>query len=84
MQPAANLRLPISDCRFGKCLPKCRRFNNVFFKVQNGALTLRDVKNEGRSGYVYENTGDDDKMSGENTGFYMKMHPFHKIEEISS
>jgi hypothetical protein len=40
-----------------------------------GTLTLRDVKNEGRSGYVYENTGNDDKMSSYKTGFYTKMHP---------
>jgi hypothetical protein len=39
-----------------------------------GALTLRDVKNEGRSGYVYESTGNDDKMSGYKTDFCTKMH----------
>ena len=49
----------------------------------NGALTLRDVKNEDRPGYVYENTGDDDKMAGAKTGFYMKMHPFHHIRQQS-
>ena len=27
------------------------------------ALALKDVKNEDRPGYVYENKGDDDKMS---------------------
>jgi hypothetical protein len=46
----------------------------VLFKVRNGALTLRDVKNEDRPGDVYENTGDGDKMSGEKTGFYTKIH----------
>jgi len=36
-------------------------------KVRNGALTFRDVKNEDRSGYVYENKwGVDDKMSCKN------------------
>ena len=39
------------------------RLTNMLFKVRNGALTLRDVKNEDRPGYVHENTGDDDKMS---------------------
>jgi hypothetical protein len=43
----------------------------------NGALSLRDVKNEDRSGYVYENTGDDDKMSCEKPGFYTKMRELH-------
>jgi hypothetical protein len=46
-------------------------------------LTLRDVKNEDRSGYVYENTGNYDKMSGEKTGFYTKMHPFHDNRQQS-
>ena len=40
------------------------RLTNVLFKVRNGGLTLRDVKNEGTSGDVYENKGEDDKMSG--------------------
>ena len=39
------------------------RLTNMLFRVRNGALTPRDVKNEDRPGYVYENTGDDDKMS---------------------
>jgi len=44
------------------------RLTNMLFRVRNGALTLRDVKNEDRPGYVHENTGDNDKMSGQNTG----------------
>ena len=39
------------------------RLTNVFFRVRNGALTLKDVKNEGTTGDVYENKGDDDKLS---------------------
>jgi len=31
---------------------------------QERGLTHKDVKNEDRPGYVYENTGNDDKMSG--------------------
>ena len=50
----------------------------MLFKVRNGELTLRDVKNEDRPGYMYENKGDDDKMSGERTGFYTKMHPLRE------
>jgi hypothetical protein len=37
-------------------------------------LPLRDVKNEGTSGDVYENKGRDDKMSCSLHGFYIKMH----------
>jgi len=32
-----------------------------------GGLTLKDVKNEGWTDYVYENTGGNDKMSIEKT-----------------
>jgi hypothetical protein len=45
------------------------RLPNVLFKVRNGALTHRDVKNEGTSGDVYENKGADDIMSGNRDGF---------------
>ena len=37
-------------------------------------MSLRDVKNEDRPGYVHENKGDGDKMSSEKHGFYTKMH----------
>ena len=49
-----------------------RRFNNMLFRGSKRGLTLRDVKNEGRSGYVHENTGDDDKMSCEKHSFLQK------------
>jgi hypothetical protein len=42
-------------------------------KVRNGALTLRDVKNEDRPGYMYENKGGGDKMSRQKPAFYTKM-----------
>jgi len=45
------------------------RLTNMLFRVRNGGLTLRDVKNGTTSGDVHENTGDDDKMSSENPGF---------------
>jgi hypothetical protein len=32
---------------------------------------------------VYENTGDDDKMSGEKTGFYTKMHHLREDQQES-
>jgi hypothetical protein len=53
-------------------------------KVRNGALTLRDVRNEDRPGYVHENTGDDDKMSSEKHGFYTKMHLLHDNRQQST
>jgi hypothetical protein len=46
-----------------------RRLTNMLFRVRNGALTLRDVKNEDRTDYVHENTGNGDKMSRENHAF---------------
>jgi hypothetical protein len=51
------------------------RLTNVLFKVRDGALTRRDIKNEGRTDYVYENTGMDDKLSGENTSSLQKNAP---------
>jgi hypothetical protein len=36
--------------------------------------TLRDVKNEGTTGDVYQNKGDGDKMSSEKQDFCTKMH----------
>ena len=45
------------------------------FQGPKWALILRDVKNEGRTGYMHENTGDDDKMSSEKHGFYTKNAP---------
>ena len=50
----------------------------------SGALTHRDVKNEDRTGYVYENKDDDDKMSGEKQVFYMKMHPWREDQQESA
>jgi len=32
-------------------------------RSRSGALTHKDVKNEDRPDYVYENKGDDDKMA---------------------
>jgi len=50
-------------------LRQLRRLTNVLFKIRNGALAQRDVKNEGTSGDVYENKGVDDKMYGYLPGF---------------
>ena len=43
--------------------------------AQNGALAHKDVKNEGRSDYVHENTGNLDKMSCDATGFLHENAP---------
>ncbi len=45
------------------------RLTSVLFKVRNGALTYRDVKNEDRPGDVYENKGAGDKMDDNRMGF---------------
>jgi hypothetical protein len=39
------------------------RLTHTLIKVRNGALTHRDVKNEGTSGDVYENKGSHDTMT---------------------
>ena len=41
----------------------------ALIKVRNGALTHKDVKNEGTSGDVYENKGEGDKMDDNRSGF---------------
>jgi hypothetical protein len=45
------------------------RLTNVLFKVRNGALTQRDVKNEDRPDYVYEKKGASDTMAENNRDF---------------
>jgi hypothetical protein len=41
----------------------------TLIKVRNGALTHKDVKNEGTSGDVYENKSEADKMYDYRDGF---------------
>jgi hypothetical protein len=48
------------------------RFTNILAKVQNGAL--RNVKNEGTSGDVYENKASTTKCHAKNAAFYTKIH----------
>jgi hypothetical protein len=45
------------------------RLTNTLIKVRKGALTHRDVKNEGTSGDVYENKGAHDTMPDNSSGF---------------
>ena len=45
------------------------RLTNTLIKVRNGALTHKDVKNEGTSGDVYENKGVNDTMPDNPSGF---------------
>jgi hypothetical protein len=59
------------------------RLTNLPTTLRNGAMTLRDVKNEDRPGYVHENKDDYDKMSGEKHGSYTKMHPLRDNRQQS-
>ena len=59
-------------------LRKLWRLTNMLFRVRNGGLTLRDVKNEDRPGYVHENTSDDDKMSCDEAGFLQENAPIEQ------
>ncbi len=45
------------------------RLTNLLLRVRNEVPTPRDVRNEATSGDMYENKGEDDKMSGENDDF---------------
>jgi hypothetical protein len=74
---------PIPYSRSGLLHPQSQIVNRQS-TIAKGALTLRDVKNEGRPGYVYENTETDDKMSGEKTGFYTKMHSLRENHQESA
>ena len=81
-RPAADLRLSIVDWQSA---PPMRRLTNTLVKtcrpegrryisVRKGALTLRDVKNEDRPGYVHENKSRTTKCHAKNAAFYTKMH----------
>jgi hypothetical protein len=71
--------------RQGWKIPDCGNCDGsrICFSGSDAALTRRDVKNEDRPGYVYEKKDDDDKMSGEKTGFCTKVHPFHNNRQQS-
>jgi len=45
------------------------RLTKVLFKLGKGALAHKDVKNAGRSGDMYENTGNTDEMTDIFSGF---------------
>src|SRR5579862_8037588 len=46
--------------------------------------TQKDVKNEGRSDYVYENTARATKCHAKNAAFYTKMHPLRGNRQQSN
>jgi hypothetical protein len=75
---------PIPCSRSGLLYPQSQIVNRKS-TIDNcqGTLTLRDVKNEGTSGDVYENKGDGDKMSSEKHGFYTKMHSWREDQQAS-
>ena len=69
----------IYDCRLSIYeAPPLWRLMNMLFNVRNGVLGHRDVKNEGTSGDVYENTGDGTKCIPINPAFCTKMHPLRE------
>jgi hypothetical protein len=45
------------------------QLTHTLIKVRNGALTHKDVKNEDRPDYVYENKGTSDKMDDNRADF---------------
>jgi hypothetical protein len=54
------------------------RITCTLIKVRKGDLTQKDVKNEGRSDYVYENKGKHEKMTDDLPGFFTKMRGFRE------
>jgi hypothetical protein len=68
-----NSPLPFED----SSLRAWWRLTHTLTRVRNGPLTQRDVKNEGRPGYVLEKTGERDKMSCDEQHFSTKMHRLH-------
>jgi hypothetical protein len=77
----ADCRLPIREVppleRLARTLLKVRTAQYSMANCQSatakGALGLRDVKNEGTSGDVYENTGEGTKCTPLNSAFCTKM-----------
>ena len=49
-----------------------------------GNHSHKDVKNEGRSDYMYENKARATKCHAKNAAFYTKMHPLHVNRQQSS
>jgi hypothetical protein len=49
--------------------------------AKQGGIPLRDVKNEGRSDYVYENKGDADRMSAKKHALLHKSAPI--VEQLT-
>ena len=45
------------------------RITDMLTKLRNGAVTHKDVKNEATSGDVHENTGPQDNMADNQSGF---------------
>jgi len=52
------------------------RLTNVLFRVRNGALIHKDVKNEDRTDYVYEKKWRMTQCPRINTIFWPRMHRF--------
>ena len=87
-QPAEELPMPIFDCGFSVASIVARQHPahdqdgsilNRKSSIDNyqGTPTHKDVKNEGRTDYVYENKVRATKCHAKNAVFYTKMHPLH-------
>jgi hypothetical protein len=73
MAPNAEKELLMQRMKHSSLRPLWR-LTNVLFKVRNGALAHRDVKNEGTSGDVYENKGVSDTMTDNLSVFWQSFH----------
>ena len=60
------------------------RPTNSLIKVRKVELTKKDVKNEDRSDYVYENKGKHDKMTDDLPAFFTKMRMLRDKSRQSS
>ena len=92
-QPATDCRFSIADCR----LPPLWRADTLLTvrtaqssianrqsTIAKGTPTHKDVKNEGRPDYVYENKARATKCHAKYAVFYTKMHPLHVSRQQSS
>ncbi len=77
-QPLLNVHCPLT-------IPACSDCGGSRRKCPNrGGPVLRDVRNEDRSGYVYENIGDDDKMPRGLPASHTEMHQLDGSRQRSS
>src|ERR1035441_4385921 len=76
-----HCRLSIADLRSAS---HCAGSRMSASRVLKGTPTHKDVKNEGRSDYVYENKARATKCHARNAAFYTQMHQLHGHRHQSS